>query len=164
MRHKHLDTSENASAQLINPLVSNFSNMFLLQKYYESTMTLVLLLLLFYVCQFEHTSDSPQNCNFVQSLKQGLAHNPTLHCRYLNFVLVSLFFMEHTTPNTSSFQGLMYTMPYISLSLYFSSTFQGPMFTVPYIKLDQLTGGRGFSSPWDCLWVRHPSPFLYLGP
>jgi hypothetical protein len=37
-------------------------------------------------------------------MKQGVAHNLTLDSKYLNFVLVSLFFRTHTTLNLSSFQ------------------------------------------------------------
>jgi hypothetical protein len=40
-------------------------------------------------------------------LKQGLTHNPTLHFRHLDVVVVSLFFKEHTE-HCTCFPSLFY--------------------------------------------------------
>jgi hypothetical protein len=87
--------------------------------------------------------DNLQQCSFVwYSVKEGLKHSPSLHSKHLNFVLISLCFLEHRRP--------------------YSLLFQRPVCSVIYITFDWLDGGAwGLSFSWCCLSLEAHFSFLY---
>jgi hypothetical protein len=75
-------------------------------------------------------------------MKEGLAHNPTLQCKNMNFDHVSLFHTEHIWHQ-------------------FHLPSESKMIIVLHIKLGQLAGGRGLSSLWGFLGLWYPSTLLH---
>ena len=69
----------------------------MLQKYVSLLITVVIFTHVYVLRFFSLMSAGPQKCSFVPyTMKHGLAYNTMLHSGHLNFILVSLFLVEHT--------------------------------------------------------------------